>query len=530
MFLSGEADADYEWALQQLVEVIEKEGIQKPAVAVTDRETALMKALDRRFPSTTHLLCRWHVNMNVLAKCKKFFPGPIRGEDGVHRRHPQFKKFLQEWNGILLATTEEVYNALVTNFEKNWPKEATTYATKTWLIFKEKLVKFWVDQTLHFGYLVTSPIEGCHSGLKTYLQRSTAGLDGVYQKLQLFWTTQYDRIRDITAAQLDKPRHHQNIPLFQGVIRFVSSFALDKILKEAGKISATEELTSFCNCTITQSLGLPCLHKIVKRKQSHGTLFLEDIHPHWLVRRPNGDNDACELVLSPSKIKGKGRPKGALGGGASREPASSTRRNPSAFELPSSSAPSALPSRSSLLLAPSVSSVAVSPSSLNNSTVYQAPGTRLSTQFQGWSTTQIALERITEQGGDTYEAGTARERGYMSGISSVWKDDVAEDLVTATTDIDIGPDDELDVLGGKKVRDDGDDDVFLAPEDTANREDDLALPPRSSRRRARSPGSEDEEMPSSSLNRRPAKKAIRWEPPLTKKQEDQFARQRKQSK
>ncbi|POS88216.1 hypothetical protein EPUL_000796 [Erysiphe pulchra] len=105
VFLSGELESDYEWALYQFHEVME-EGIQEPAVVVTDRETTLMKPLDRMFPNTAHLLCRWHVNINVLAKCKKFFPGPVRGADGVYRRHEEFKEFLKQWNSILLADTE----------------------------------------------------------------------------------------------------------------------------------------------------------------------------------------------------------------------------------------------------------------------------------------------------------------------------------------------------------------------------------------------------------------------------------------
>jgi hypothetical protein len=56
-----------------------KESIEKPTVTITDRELALMASLDILFPSSRHILCRWHVNMNVLAKCKKHFLGPVKG-------------------------------------------------------------------------------------------------------------------------------------------------------------------------------------------------------------------------------------------------------------------------------------------------------------------------------------------------------------------------------------------------------------------------------------------------------------------
>lgn len=44
-----------------------------PNVIVTDRELALMNVISRVFTTTTHILCRWHINKNVLTKCKKLF-------------------------------------------------------------------------------------------------------------------------------------------------------------------------------------------------------------------------------------------------------------------------------------------------------------------------------------------------------------------------------------------------------------------------------------------------------------------------
>jgi MULE transposase domain len=79
VFLTKEREGDYNWALECFQELMFKESIEKPTVTITDRELALMASLDILFPSSRHILCRWHVNMNVLAKCKKHFPGPVKG-------------------------------------------------------------------------------------------------------------------------------------------------------------------------------------------------------------------------------------------------------------------------------------------------------------------------------------------------------------------------------------------------------------------------------------------------------------------
>jgi len=41
-----------------------------PRVIVTDRDLSLMNAMTTIFPDATNLLCRFHIDKNVKAKCK----------------------------------------------------------------------------------------------------------------------------------------------------------------------------------------------------------------------------------------------------------------------------------------------------------------------------------------------------------------------------------------------------------------------------------------------------------------------------
>jgi hypothetical protein len=50
-----------------------KHGIREPITIVTDKELALMNCLDVSFLQSMHILCIWHVNINILANCRKFF-------------------------------------------------------------------------------------------------------------------------------------------------------------------------------------------------------------------------------------------------------------------------------------------------------------------------------------------------------------------------------------------------------------------------------------------------------------------------
>jgi hypothetical protein len=87
----------------------------------------------------------------------------------------------------LASSTEESYNEMLEGMRTKYPAEAMSYCEGTWLYIKEKLVAFWINQNLHFGVTVTSPIEGCHATLKSYLQRGNRDLRGVFVKMRHYW-------------------------------------------------------------------------------------------------------------------------------------------------------------------------------------------------------------------------------------------------------------------------------------------------------------------------------------------------------
>jgi hypothetical protein len=146
-------------------------------------------------------------------------------------------------------------------------------------------------------------------------------------------------------------------------------------------------------------MGLPCYHTIYQRKLSSGVIYLEDIHPHWYFSRPEpGLEPAISHplpVLNPLVMQGRGQPRSALGIRGRVAP-TSTRQEPSAFELPSSSAPPA----------------------------FQAPQERLYIVNPG-------LSRLQNGHQDAYEPGTQGERSYMQGLSSIWQTDSIVDVATA---------------------------------------------------------------------------------------------------
>ena len=68
-YLEGECLNNVVWALQRFWGVFMKVDAF-PVVIVIDKDLSLMNAVKTIFLNTTNLLCRFHIEKNVKAKCK----------------------------------------------------------------------------------------------------------------------------------------------------------------------------------------------------------------------------------------------------------------------------------------------------------------------------------------------------------------------------------------------------------------------------------------------------------------------------
>ncbi len=102
VFFLAEAEGDFVRALQHLKNVLSV----RPSIMVTDRDLALMNAISTIFPSATHFLCQWHVQKNVLAKCRPFFTTHTALDSTLSRN---WTEFMQAWTGAINAPMSEKF-------------------------------------------------------------------------------------------------------------------------------------------------------------------------------------------------------------------------------------------------------------------------------------------------------------------------------------------------------------------------------------------------------------------------------------
>ncbi|EGU84478.1 hypothetical protein FOXB_05007, partial [Fusarium oxysporum f. sp. conglutinans Fo5176] len=156
-FLSGEEEADFNWALTRLRSLFEEHGIGLPSVILTDRQLALMNAISSLtcFPEATLLLCIWHINKAVLSNCMPAFAKGRDHTEGIE----EWKEFYRLWQEIAYSKTKEAYNERLQKFRERYEADhliEVGYIITIWLEpHKEKFVRAWTDQWLHFEQLTS---------------------------------------------------------------------------------------------------------------------------------------------------------------------------------------------------------------------------------------------------------------------------------------------------------------------------------------------------------------------------------------
>jgi len=140
--LSEEKEENYTWVLNEFANKISSSNKPKPAVFTTDREMALINSLRVVFPTSKNLLCMWHINKNVLANLRKYFPAPVEGKE------EEWGEFMASWNSVTESIT-------ASQFESNWEafsikynvdhRAAVDYISRIRIPHHEKFVRTFTD-------------------------------------------------------------------------------------------------------------------------------------------------------------------------------------------------------------------------------------------------------------------------------------------------------------------------------------------------------------------------------------------------
>ncbi|KAL5147475.1 PKS-NRPS hybrid synthetase [Glycine soja] len=189
-----------------------------PGVIVTDRDQALMNAVKDVFPECTNLLCIFHINKNVKAKCKSLIV----------------------------------------------QKNAWDYVMDCW------------------GSLTDCPseqVESVHSSLKRLLQNSIGDSCSVWDAVNNMITLQHTQIKASFETSTHVVGHVFQKTLYMRLLGMVSRYALNEIDAELEHVDYVGKNPSSCGCMVRTTLGLPCACEL--SKYVGGCIPLDSIHMFW---------------------------------------------------------------------------------------------------------------------------------------------------------------------------------------------------------------------------------------------------------
>lgn len=228
-FLPGEKQEDFKWAFQCFQEL----GIN-PRAVIMDGDQAQKNASEEVFLYAPTLLCIWHVNQCVLAKCKNQV-----GEEN-------WKAFEAAWQSVIQARTVEQFDSSWLEFKTKYSlnpetQYCVTYLQNEWLKpgQKERLVEAWTNQYLHFGIQVTSCVEGAHAYLKRYLggKKSKGDLFTAWLWIEAAIINQITAISTCTNKEQDFAPIDIDKKLYHGCFGVVSWHALRLVQRHLETVS-----------------------------------------------------------------------------------------------------------------------------------------------------------------------------------------------------------------------------------------------------------------------------------------------------
>ncbi|KAH1227765.1 Protein FAR1-RELATED SEQUENCE 5 [Glycine max] len=285
-YLEGECMNNLVWALERFRGLFLRND-HLHVVIVTDRDLALMNVVKVVFPECTNLLCRFHIDKNVKAKCKSLI-GQKNAWDYV----------MDSWGNLVDCPSEQEFPEHLQRFQvacSPWPM-FVDYVCETWIVpHKEKFITAWTNKVMHLGNTTTNRVESTHWSLKRVLQNNVEDLCSVWDAMNNMMTLQHTKIRASFETSTHVVGHVFKKTLYKRLLGMVSRYALNEISVEFEHVRHFKDNSSSCGCVLRTMLGLPCACEL--QRYDGGSIPLDAVHMYWR-RLSFSDQGLCEAEVS----------------------------------------------------------------------------------------------------------------------------------------------------------------------------------------------------------------------------------------
>ncbi|KAI5387086.1 hypothetical protein KIW84_073298 [Lathyrus oleraceus] len=249
-YMESEQTENFCWVLEKLKELFVKKDMC-PQMILTDRDLALMKAIEVVFPNSINLLCRFHINKNVGAKCKQHVVNDLQ------------KTIDTLWMEVVWASDEVEYG-----------------------------------QRLH-----QLEVESAHWKLKQMLGNSIGDMVKCWEAMNNNLRLQLGNIRASFQKSFYEVEHAHVSPFYGYLRGSVSRAALRRIAEELLRVDYVGTNRQICGCTLRTSYGLPCACELGRYRVGGILIPIDAVHVHWRkltmeVELEIGEDDGSEVDMT----------------------------------------------------------------------------------------------------------------------------------------------------------------------------------------------------------------------------------------
>ncbi|KAH1188812.1 hypothetical protein GmHk_20G056718 [Glycine max] len=234
------------------------------------------------FPECTNLLCRFHIDKNVKAKCKSLIGQKNAWDYGTLVDCPSEHQFAESLQKFQIACSP-------------WPM-FVDYVKDTWIIpHKEKFITAWTNKVMHLGNTTTNMVISAHWALKRVLQNSLGDMCSVWDAMNNMITLQHVEIKASFETNTHVVGHVFKKTLYKRLLGMVSKDTLNEITSEVDHLCYLDNNHSSCGCVMRSTHGLPCACEL--SRYTAGSIPVESVHIFWR-RLCFSDQGLCEVEVS----------------------------------------------------------------------------------------------------------------------------------------------------------------------------------------------------------------------------------------
>lgn len=143
---------------------------------------------------------------------------------------------------------------------------------------KQRFLRCYTNQTLHFGETTSSRVEGAHAYLKRFIRWSTGDLLTVMMAIRTAVATRHIVVNQSIMEDRQKVPERLATALFRSVIGWIAPKALLIVARLLEEHRKAEGKVEDCTHYHRQSLGLSCIHKILVAKEAYQALTRDQFH------------------------------------------------------------------------------------------------------------------------------------------------------------------------------------------------------------------------------------------------------------